>query len=114
MQEENPNKETPAQIKDQDRKLYAVLAYLGILIVIPFLIAREDHFVKFHLKQGVLLLIFWFLLLLIITMPILGSLIYTVGSLILLAFIVIGIINVLNDKETGLPLIGHLAEKFNI
>ena len=38
--------------------LMAVLAYLGILILVPFLTdAKKDPFVKFHLKQGVALII---------------------------------------------------------
>ncbi len=112
--DQKENTKEGSGIEKQDRKLYAVLAYLGILIIIPFLLAKDDEFVKFHLKQGVLLLVLWLFLLLVLTMPILGYIIYSVGSLLLLAFIIIGIVNALNDKETELPLIGHLAEKFDV
>ena len=38
-------------------KLYACLSYLSILIIIPALVPGKDSFVRFHLNQGLLLLI---------------------------------------------------------
>lgn len=38
-------------------KLYACLSYLSILIIIPALIPGKDSFVRFHLNQGLVLLI---------------------------------------------------------
>ena len=40
-----------------DNKLMAILCYLGILWLIPFLAAKESPFVKYHLNQGLLVLI---------------------------------------------------------
>ncbi len=111
---EEKNKPVAESTEKQDKKLYAILAYLGILIIIPFMVAKEDPFVKFHIKQGVLLLILWVGLFLVLTLPIVGHSIYTIGSLVLLIFIVIGIANVLGEKKNELPLIGHLAKKFDL
>ena len=33
-------------------KVLACLSYLGILILIPFIAARDDEFVQFHVRQG--------------------------------------------------------------
>ena len=38
-------------------KLYACLSYLSILIIIPALVPGKDSFVRFHLNQGLILLI---------------------------------------------------------
>ena len=38
-------------------KLYACLSYLSILINIPALVPGKDSFVRFHLNQGLILLI---------------------------------------------------------
>ena len=94
----------------QHRTLMAAFAYLGILIIIPFLMAKNDPFVKFHMRQGVVLLIIeiavWFLL-----SPFLWQLwmIWNLINLGTLVLLVIGIVNVVQGKEKDLPLIGSLA-----
>ena len=100
----------------------AVLAYLGILIIIPFLTnAKNDPFVKFHLKQGLVLLITW------VVIWVLGSFLgggysYSFGlmglimnllNLGLLVLMILGIINAVQKKEKELPLIGKFASMFN-
>ena len=37
--------------------VYAILSYLWILCLIPVLMKKEDEFVKFHAKQGLMLFI---------------------------------------------------------
>lgn len=108
------SEESKKEISQKDRRLYGILAYLGILIIVPFLTAKDDPFVKFHLRQGLLVFIVWMLL---FSVPILPSFLYPVNGLIsilLIIMVVLGIKNVLDEKEEELPLIGHLAEKFNI
>lgn len=42
-----------------DGNLMAIFAYLGIFIIVPFLTdSKNNPFVKFHLKQGLALLVF--------------------------------------------------------
>jgi len=98
--------------------IMAVFAYLWILIIIPFLTdAKNDPFVKYHLKQGLALIIFeaigwvagWFL----VWVPVIGWLIMTLWWLASLVLLIIGIMNVLNGHEKELPLIGQYASKFN-
>jgi uncharacterized membrane protein len=109
---QSPRENKPAQ---NNETLMAVLAYLGILIVIPFVMAKNDPFVKFHIRQGLVLviveIIVWFL----------GSMflwhLWTLLQLVNLATLVlpiIGILNVINHKEAELPLVGSLAHSFNI
>jgi uncharacterized membrane protein len=96
----------------------AVFSYLWILIIIPFLTdSKHDPFVKFHLKQGLALLIFdvigWIVAALIGWIPVIGWLITSIWSIASIILIIIGIINVLQGKEKDLPLIGHYAHSFN-
>jgi uncharacterized membrane protein len=99
----------PAKV---NRTLMGVLAYLGILIIIPFLMAKDDPFVKFHLKQGLLLVIaeiaVWALGTMLWSMWMLLQLV----DLIALILAIIGIVNVVQGKEQELPFIGSLAKKF--
>ncbi|PIR83932.1 hypothetical protein COU18_00775 [Candidatus Kaiserbacteria bacterium CG10_big_fil_rev_8_21_14_0_10_51_14] len=102
------------QAKPQRKTLMAVLAYLGILIIIPFLMAKDDPFVTFHLKQGLLLVIVevgvW-----VLGMTMLGWQLWQLLQLINLAaiiFSIIGIVYVIQGKEKELPFIGSLAKNF--
>ena len=96
----------------------AVFSYLWILIIVPFLTdAKNDPFVKYHLKQGLALIIFdvvgwvanWFL----VWIPVIGWLIMMLWWLASLVLALIGIINVVNGQEKELPLIGQYARNFN-
>lgn len=82
----------------------AVIAY--IIFFVPLLTdAKNDPFVKYHVKQGLVL----FLAAVICNfVPIIGQIV----SLALLVLMVIGIMNAVNGKEEPLPLIGQFADKF--
>ncbi len=97
-----------------NKKLMGVLAYLGPLVLIPYLVAKEDPFVKFHIKQGVVLLIISILtwsasVLLWFLMPLWA--IINFGIMILA---LIGVINVYHEKEKEIPFVGHYSSKINI
>lgn len=113
-----------------DSKLFAVLAYLlgiiGFLIVL--LAKREDKFAMYHAKQSLVIsiiaLIIWIpgsiIASIFFIIPIIGWviggllwLVLMLLSLVLLVFVVIGIINAINMRETPLPIIGRFGEKFN-
>ncbi len=90
----------------------AALSYLGILVLIPLLSgAKNDPFVKFHIKQGLVLLICWVVGSFLIWIPIIGQLF--VGLPLLILFI-IGLVNALSGKESELPVVGKFAAKFNV
>ena len=104
-----------AATTQEKNTLMAVLAYLGILIIIPFLVAKDKPFVKFHLKQGLVLFIIeaivW-----VLGMYFFWEL-YRVLQLVNLAMIIfsiLGIVNVLQGKEKELPLLGQFAKHFNV
>lgn len=91
-----------------------VLSYLGILVIIPFLMAKDDAFVKFHIKQGVVLAVIE-----IVLWALSGMFwgFYFIISIINLATIIlsiIGIVNVVQNKEKELPLVGSLSKYVTI
>ena len=103
--------ETPAKSQNT---LMGALSYLGILVIIPLISdAKNDPFVKFHIKQGLVLLIAYIITGIIRSAPILG---WPVGSLLGLAcaiLMIIGIIHVLYGRMHELPVIGKFASKFH-
>src|SRR5271156_1780113 len=105
-------------VENKKGSIMAVFAYLWILIIIPFLTdAKNEPFVKYHLKQGIALIIFdvvgWFVAVVIGWFPVIGWLIVWLWWLASFVLAIIGIINVLNGQEKELPWIGKYAKKFN-
>lgn len=103
-------------------KLCALLSYILVGLVWYFFDEKmkKNSFVKFHVKQGIILLIaelLWALLISALFWPLviisLGTFLPIFGLLriIPVVWIIIGILNVLNNKQTILPLIGKYAKK---
>jgi|SRR6185369_14081463 len=101
-------------MKDQNQTLMGVLSYLSVLVIIPFLVARNDPFVKFHIKQGMVLLIIEIVLGL--AMKLFWPLAPLIGILQLGVFVlvIIGIINVTQGKEKELPVVGSYGNRVKI
>ena len=85
-----------------ENKGMAVLCYLGILWLIPFLAKKDSPFVKYHLNQGLLVLILGIAVAIISWIPVIGWL----CAVVVFALAVIGIVNVVNGKAQELPVIG--------
>jgi len=89
----------------------AIVAYL--IFFVPLLTeAKNDPFVKFHVKQGLVLFISYIVDMFIGLVPILGWIIAPILFLVLIVLLIIGIINAAGGKEKELPLIGGLAKNF--
>ena len=103
MNEEIP--QTPA--KQGDKNLIAIFSYLGILFLIPLLVSKDNPFVKYHVRQGVVLFITGLIASLVIWIPLIG---WAIG-IALFVLMIIGIINVVKGRQTPLPIIGKFASK---
>jgi len=87
----------------------AIVAY--ILFFVPLLTdAKKDPFVKYHVKQGLVLFIAGFIAGFVTWIPFIG---WLIGIFVFVIWI-IGISNAASGKKKPLPVIGQLAEKFNI
>ncbi len=96
---------------NQKNVAMAVLCYLGFLVLVPLLTeAKNDAFVKYHIKQGLVLLIFWVIASAITWLPLVGAILW-LGVVILM---IIGILNAVAGKEEPLPIIGQYADKISI
>jgi uncharacterized membrane protein len=89
----------------------AVLAY--IIFFIPLLTdAKNDPFVKYHVKQGLVLFIGWIVEMFVGVIPFAGWIIAPLLGVFLLVLFIIGIVNAVNGKEKPLPVVGSFAENF--
>lgn len=114
MSETDSPKETTTGAKSGGKNTgMAIVAY--VLFFIPLLTdAKNDPFVKFHVKQGLVLFIAAVAInVLAGVIPVLGwTLIAPVGSLATLVLFVVGVMHAVNGEEKELPLIGKFAEQF--
>ena len=107
-----PNQSTPV---GQNKNIaMAIVAY--IIFFIPLLTeSKKDPFVKFHVKQGLVLFIASIVVGIIHSALFYAWMFMWIGQLLNLAvfiLFIIGIINAANGKEEKLPIIGQFADKF--
>lgn len=93
----------------------AIFSYIGILVLVPILAAKDSPYAKFHSNQGLVLLIAWVIYSIItgVINNILNLLalrmIFSLASLLFIALAVLGIVNAAGGKAKKLPLIGELT-----
>ncbi|MGI6175151.1 MAG: zinc-ribbon domain-containing protein [Christensenellales bacterium] len=109
----------------RNNKAMGVLAYLGILVLVPIFAAKESKFARYHANQGLVLAlaeiafaIVYSILTGILTAILLGTGAWGVWSvittllglvwLVFLALAIIGIVNAVNGKMKDLPVIGKI------
>jgi uncharacterized membrane protein len=106
----------------EKNRAFAILAYLGILFLVPLLAAPHSRFAKYHANQGmvlflaslVLLVGSWVLTFVMALIPILGVFFAAVMGLVGMALfvgyvvlVILGIVNAAGGQRKPLPLIGH-------
>ena len=104
----------PAAQGGEKNTLMGALAYIGPLILIPFFNAKDDPFVKYHIKQGAVLVVIWIAIMLLQTMFWTMYMIWNLVNLGVLVLAIMGIINVTKGEEKELPLVGKFAEHIKI
>jgi len=101
--------------KLEEERILGILAYLSVLVLVPFLMKEKSDFVRYHTKQGLVLFGGEIILGILSGIPILGwFIIAPLGWLAALVLTVIGIWNVLEKRSKPLPLIGPWAEKIKL
>jgi uncharacterized membrane protein len=103
---------TPEAKDVADNKVFAILAYFGILFLIPLLAAKESPFARFHTNQGLILFLVYIAVIIIMTvLSIIGSgvlmgLISVLLYLGLFVLCILGVVNAARGEKKELPLIG--------
>lgn len=90
-------------------KVMAILCYLGLLILVPFFMAKDSKFVKFHLNQGLCIIVLAIVLAVIGCLPFIGGIVDALSSIICLILMVIGILNAARGQAKELPIIGRFS-----
>lgn len=93
-------------------KIFALLAYLSILCIIPLLFKKENSFVLKHGKQG--LVLFVGEVAVFIVQLILGAWFLKLGMVIFGVFSFAGIIQSLKGEYFPLPLVSDIADQITL
>lgn len=109
--------ETPDAKDVEENKAIAVLSYIWILWIVPFLTKKESKFAQFHAKQGLVLFVAEVVISVVVQVIAVLTLgvgvvlfpLLALGSLILS---IMGILNAWNGKMQDLPVVGNFAHKF--
>lgn len=110
---------TASNVTVDHGRLMGILCYIGPLVLIPLLTAKNNPDVSFHIKQGLVLfgielvIMFGGNFLLMLTMGMLYPVIMLL-NLATLALSVIGIYHVVKKQEKPLPLIGQYANRVSL
>jgi uncharacterized membrane protein len=109
---------------DSDHQLAAVLSYIGILVLIPLLVIdkkKKDEFIRFHIRQGIILLIAEVILSVIesilMAIPVIGQVfaaILGIAWLAILIVCIVAIIKALSGEKWEIALISDYANKLKI
>lgn len=89
-----------------DRNLLAALGYVWILGLVMLIIKRDDAFIQFHAKQGVVL----FLISLVGFIPVIGWIMWALA----VAGMVLGFIHAWQGKEYKLPYVYGWSQKIHL
>ena len=83
----------------------AVVAYLGILFVIPLILAKDSPFARFHTNQGLILCLCGVVTSALTLVPGIGW-IFSIVNLLLIILMILGIVHAAQGQAKELPFIG--------
>ncbi|MEO5348685.1 MAG: hypothetical protein H7836_03445 [Magnetococcus sp. YQC-3] len=92
-------------------RVLATMSYLGVLSLVPLVMNRNDSYVQFHARQGVVLWMWEVLAIYTLLMPGLGQLFFRLSSITCLLLSVVGIVSVLLGRAWKFPIIGDWAAR---
>lgn len=104
----------PPQKDMQEDRLFAAIGYLGILCLVPLLLKKDSAFAQHHGKQGLVILMVWLALWVGMIVPILGQIVWTLGSIALLILIILGMVNALQGKMWDMPFLAKYAKQIKL
>ncbi len=96
----------------QSTKGLAILSYFGPLFLIPMLVNKDSAFTKFHVNQGMVLLIIMVIFNVAGTVlhfiPVVGSLVRLAIRIATMVLIILGAVNAARGEAQRLPIIGNI------
>ena len=87
----------------------AALSYLGVLCFVPLVMNKDDEFVYFHSKQGLVIWMWSVLAVFALHLPGIGKWLFSISLLAVACLSVIGICSVLFNRAWKLPVVHNIS-----
>jgi len=91
-----------------NKKVTSIFAYIGLIFWLIAFLAGDKEGAKFHLNQGLVLCIAGIINGVIAVIPVVGTIVSCILSIVILVFCIMGIVSACKDEEKPLPLIGSI------
>ncbi len=90
-------------------RLLAVMSYMGILCFVPMLTYRDDEYVYFHARQGLVIWMWGVLAIFSLHLPGIGKWLFSISVMAVIVYSVVGVVSVLLNRAWKLPLVHSVA-----
>lgn len=97
--------------KNTKSQFMAMMSYLGVLCLVPLVRNKDDEYVDFHARQGLVIWILGILAIFTLYIPGLGKLVFGTLAMMVMAYSILGLVSVLLHKAWRLPIIYNLSTK---
>lgn len=101
-----------ASVGESERALGAV-SYLGIFWIVPFVTGQKSDFVMYHAKQGIVLSLAWFVVMMVSWIPLLNILMFPV-AILLLVINILAIMKTWRGERWELPFLAQYVKLLNL
>ncbi|MBF0621345.1 MAG: hypothetical protein HQL54_05410 [Magnetococcales bacterium] len=89
----------------------AMLSYLSVLCVVPLVLNKEDEYVYFHARQGLVLWIWGVISIFAMHIPVIGPFFFSFSATVIAALSLIGMVSVVLGRAWRLPIIYILSSR---
>lgn len=86
-------------------RVMAVMSYLGILCFVPLLQNRDDEFVYFHAKQGLVIWMWGVIGIFSLYLPGLGKWMFSASLMVVMTLSIIGVLSAALNRAWKLPFV---------
>ena len=95
----------------KENKVIAALSYVSILCFVSLYLKKNSPFAQFHGRQGFTLFALGVALWIFSWFPIIGWMVWMLGSLVVVVFSIMGFAKALQGQLWELPFLGSIAKK---
>ncbi len=91
-------------------RFLAIISYFGILCFVPLVLNKDDPFVHFHARQGLVLWMWNVLAMLAILLPAIGQMFFSVSMFLVVLFSLIGVVSAAANRTWKIPLVHNVSQ----
>ena len=91
--------------------LMGIFSYMGVLCLVPLITNRDDEFVNFHARQGLVIWMWSVLAVMSLYLPGIGKFFFSMSAMAIVVASLIGVASVLFSRAWKLPVIYSLSSK---